>query len=335
MTQKQTTRKAKRKLSDIDFAGDKAHLALVCPEIGGPANGMDKALVIKSAGNFSEEFLEKASQIKVTMDIEDFLCRFFGLWSEDAEMLVRLFGFEPKATYLQDEAMEYDQYMQEKLSNYEILKSANGALQEGNLAKYLAGLNEEQYLMLLQDQELIEKALDKESAVKAADASTDTNLVENTEVEVSKATSVKNDNTTEQSMQEVKTETVEKSVEMVEKAALVELQKALDAQKEELQKAKDTIEQFKQAEKERIAKARKEQVEAAVGDKVQAEVIAKAALLVEDEAEFQEVLKALSAVAEKAKAAADELFVEKGASAEVKEEEQPNLVAAILKAKTK
>lgn len=331
MTQKQTARKAKRKLSDIDFAGDKAHLALVCPEQGGPCNGMDKALVIKSAGNFSEEFLEKASQIKVTMDIEDFLCRFFGLWESDAELLVRLFGFEPKATYLQDEAMQYDQYMQEKLSNYEILKSANGALQEGNLAKYLAGLNEEQYLMLLQDQELIEKALDKESAVKAADASTDTNLVENTEVEVSKATSVKNDNTTEQSMQEVKTKTIEKSVEMVEKAALVELQKALDAQKEELQKAKDTIEQFKQAEKERIAKARKEQVEAAVGDKVHAEVIAKAALLVEDEAEFQEVLKALSAVAEKAKAAADELFVEKGASAEVKEEVRQDPLREMIK----
>lgn len=332
MTQKQTTRKAKRKLSDIDFAGDKAHLALVCPEIGGPANGMDKALVIKSAGNFSEEFLEKASQIKVTMDIEDFLCKFFSLYYDEAELLARLFGFETKASEMQEEAKDWNTYVEEKLSNFEILKAANSA---DNLAKYLSELNEEQYLMLLQDQELIEKALDKESAVKAADASTDTNLVENTEVEVSKATSVKNDNTTEQSMQEVKTETVEKSVEMVEKAALVELQKALDAQKEELQKAKDTIEQFKQAEKERIAKARKEQVEAAVGDKVQAEVIAKAALLVEDEAEFQEVLKALSAVAEKAKAAADELFVEKGASAEVKEEEQPNLVAAILKAKTK
>lgn len=332
MTQKQTTRKAKRKLSDIDFAGDKAHLALVCPEIGGPANGMDKALVIKSAGNFSEEFLEKASQIKVTMDIEDFLCKFFDLYYDEAELLARLFGFETKASEMQEEAKDWNTYVEEKLSNFEILKAANSA---DNLAKYLSELNEEQYLMLLQDQELIEKALDKESAVKAADTSTDTNLVENTEVEVSKATSVKNDNTTEQSMQEVKTETIEKSVEMVEKAALVELQKALDAQKEELQKAKDTIEQFKQAEKERIAKARKEQVEAAVGDKVQAEVIAKAALLVEDEAEFQEVLKALSAVAEKAKAAADELFVEKGASAEVKEEEQPNLVAAILKAKTK
>lgn len=330
-----TKSKAKRKIKTLDFSGENAAVALVSASQGGPANGMDKALVIKSAGNFSEEFLEKASQIKVTMDIEDFLCKFFGMWESDAEILVRLFGFEPKATYLQDEAMEYDRYMQEKLSNYEILKSANGALQEGNLAKYLAGLNEEQYLMLLQDQELIEKALDKESAVKAADASTDTNLVENTEVEVSKATSVKNDNTTEQSMQEVKTKTVEKSVEMVEKAALVELQKALDAQKEELQKAKDTIQQFKQAEKGRIAKARKEQIEIAIGDKVQAEVIAKAALLVEDEAEFQEVLKALSAVAEKAKAAADELFVEKGASADTKEEQQPNLVAAILKAKTK
>lgn len=336
--QKQTTRKAKRKLSDIDFSADNAHLALVCPEIGGPANGMDKALVIKSAGNFSEEFLEKASQVKVTMDIEDFLQKFFWLCESDAEFLVRLFGLEPKATYLADESMEYDQYMQEKLSNYEILKSANAALQEGNLAKYLAGLNEEQYLSLLQDQQLLEVEIEKagkkgggkkcdpiESVAKAADTSTDNTLVENTEVEVEKAASVTT-NSMEKSMGQ--------SVEMVEKAALVELQKALDLQKVELQKANETIQQFKQAEKERITKARKEQIEVAIGDKAQAEVIAKAALLVEDEAEFQEVIKALSAVAEKAKAAADELFVEKGASAEVKEDgEQENAVATILKAK--
>lgn len=336
MQEKKPTRKAKRKLSDIDFSSDNAHLALVCPEIGGPANGMDKALVIKAAGNFSEEFIEKASQIKVTMDIEDFLQKFFWLCESDAEFLVRLFGLEPKASYLADESMEYDQYMQEKLSNYEIMKSANAALEEGNLAKYLAGLNEEQYLSLLQDQQMLELEIEKagkkgggkkcdpiESVAKAADTSTDNTLVENTEVEVEKAASVATENIVENTMS--------KSVEMVEKAALVELQKALDAQKVELQKANETIQQFKQAEKDRVQKARKAQVEAAIGNKEQAEVISKAALLVEDEAEFQAVIKALSAVAEKAKSAVDELFVEKGVSADVKEEE--HTVASILKAK--
>jgi len=313
------TRKAKRALTDIDFSGDKAHLALVGKACGGPANGRDKALVIKAVEEYSPEFVEKASQIKVTMDIEDFLQKFFGLWESDAELLVRLFGFEPKATYLKDEADEYEQYMQEKLSNFEILKSANTALQEGFLAKYLSGLKEDQYLMLLQDQEIVEKAFEKESVAKATDTSTETNLVENTEVEVGKASVIKSNS--EKSMQE----------EVIAKAAFVELQKALEDQKVELQKALESIKQFEKEKEEAIKKSRFEKIEKAVG-KDKATVIAKAALLVKEDSEFEEVVKALAAITKESKAAVDELFVEKGASAEEKEPAQVNLVADILKA---
>ncbi len=373
-----TQRKAKRKLSDIDFSKEGSHIALVSKEQGHGANGHHYALVMK-ATNYSEAFLEKASKITVEMDIVEYLTRFYGLWQTDAELLARSLGFTTpgmeKAVLEQAEQMledkeppeapdwesepgdtEYEKWINYKLQSIQVMKSL---YESENITETLASLSEDEYLQLLQDQQQVEKVLKKideenvqkacgtkgKKPVKKSIVKESTNVAKATEddtstinVDVEKSEGVDSP-VVKQANKETKNMTkevhvVEREVELVEKAALVELQKALDAQKEELQKAKDTIEQFKQAEKERIAKARKEQVEAAVGDKVQAEVIAKAALLVEDEAEFQEVLKALSAVAEKAKAAADELFVEKGASAEVKEDgEQGNAVANILKAK--
>lgn len=329
---KTTKRKAKRKLTDIDFDSDKSHIALVSDTVnGGPANGADYALVMKGTSNFSEEFLQKASQIKVTMPVEEFLRKFFGMYWDDAELLARMMGFTTVEQEWEEEYKknnpDYKPWIEEKLQNFEILKSAKSA---ENLAKFLSELNEEQYLALLQDQEMIEKAmLNDESVAQAADTSTDINPVENKEVEVAKATS--NINPVEKSMPEVKT--VEKSVEMVEKSVLVDIQKAFEQQKEELQKAVETINAFKQAEKERIVKARTNQVEESVGNKELAEVICKAALLVEDETEFQNVVKALAELAAKSKEASDDLFAEKGASDDVKEKEAENKVASILKAK--
>lgn len=330
---KQTKRKAKRKLTDIDFDSDKSHIALVSDTVnGGPANGADYALVMKGTSNFSEEFLQKASQIKVTMPVEEFLRKFFGMYWDDAELLARLLGFTTVEQEWEEEYKktnpDYKPWIEEKLQNFEILKSAKSA---ENLAKFLSELNEEQYLALLQDQETIEKAMLNESVANAADTSTEINSVENKEVEVAKAASVNSNNNMEKSMQ-IETEVeVKKSVEMVEKSALVDIQKAFEQQKEELQKALDTINTFKQAEKERVVKARTEQVEESVGNKDLAEVICKAALLVEDETVFQEVIKALAELSAKAKEANDDLFIEKGASADVKEEEPENELRSMIK----
>ena len=54
--------KAKRKLTDITFEHEGAHLALVHKMQGGSANGY-KTLVMKSVDNRSPEFIQKASQI--------------------------------------------------------------------------------------------------------------------------------------------------------------------------------------------------------------------------------------------------------------------------------
>lgn len=144
-------RKTKRKLSDIDFSREDSHVALVSKEQGGPANGADYALVIK-ATNFSEEFIEKASKIRVTLELPEFLNKFFGMYYEDAELLARMFGYEPEQMG-EPQLVTYEDYIQSKLQSFEVLKSLN---EEGVAA--LANLREDEYLALLEDQLLIEKA---------------------------------------------------------------------------------------------------------------------------------------------------------------------------------
>ena len=73
----ETKPKAKRKLKEISFDGESAHIALVSKEQGGPANGADYSLILKNTEGRSQEFIEKASKIQVTMDIVEFIERFF------------------------------------------------------------------------------------------------------------------------------------------------------------------------------------------------------------------------------------------------------------------
>ena len=76
---------AKRRLTDIKFEHAGAHVALVGTHQGGPANGVT-TLVYKSL-NIPEELIEKAGQVVVTLEFEDFLRKFFGMYWEDAEVL--------------------------------------------------------------------------------------------------------------------------------------------------------------------------------------------------------------------------------------------------------
>lgn len=99
---KQDEIKAKRKLKDFDFSKEGAAIALVHKNQGGAANGY-KTLVMKATDKYSPEFIEKASQVKVTLSLPDFLEKFFHVWGEDAELLATLFGYEPS----EDNSEEY------------------------------------------------------------------------------------------------------------------------------------------------------------------------------------------------------------------------------------
>ena len=124
--------------------------------------------------NFSQEFIEKASQVKVTMPIEEFLQRFCNMYGEQAEVLARAMGYktrmqEKAEVEAAEEELEarmgeveepesYEDYIQSQLEAFEIMKSLQDA---ENQIENLMKLDEDDYLGLLRDQALIEKAFRK------------------------------------------------------------------------------------------------------------------------------------------------------------------------------
>lgn len=167
------------------------------------------------------------------------------------------------------------------------------------------------------DYRLVLKAANKESkpiadTVVVADTSNKTNEVIKNEVSENDPVIIKQTNK-ENKMEEIEI-----------------LQKSLNEQKEQLQKALDQIKTFEAEKKEAIAKSRKAEIVSAVKDEGKSEVLFKALKDSNDE-DFTAVVKALkeiSAAVEKS-----ELFVEKGVQVEEKSKPEVNHVEALLKAK--
>ena len=315
-------RKAKRKLSDISFQHEGAHVALVSKEQGGPANLHDYALVLK-ANKFSEEFVQKMQQVRVTMELPDFLNKFFGLWGEDAKVLATMMGYvEPAETQEmenEEAQAEVQDWIKSRMEAFEILKAAHDS---DNLAAVLSELDEEQYLAMLKDQELIEKAFENESKSSASAEADDTSPASEVNKEEVSA-SINKENLEKSTMDE-------NQKEMVEKATLDLLQKSFDEQKVALEKALETLAQFEAEKKAAIEKARKDEIVAAVKDADKAEVLFKAVKDVSDE-DFQAVVKTLTEMQEAVEKSA--LFQEQGASSQEEPVIQESAVAKLLKAK--
>jgi hypothetical protein len=322
-----TQRKAKRKLSDISFEKEGAHVALTSKAQSGPANGHDYALVLK-ANKFSEEFVQKMQQVRVTMELPEFLRKFFSLYGEDAEVLARMMGYEKPESDAMEQPESYEDYIQSKMEAFEILKSAHEA---DSLADVLSALDETEYLAMLNDQERIEKAFDaiekatKESAPAASADGNDTSTNAGVENIEGVSTSVNKEELEKSKMED------EVKVETVEKAQFELVQKALDEQKVQLQKALETIAQFEAEKKEAINKAKTEKIKAIVKDESQVEAIAKAALSLESEDDFTAFVAAIQAMMTTVEAS--EMFVEKGASTQEEPVVQESAVAKLLKAK--
>ena len=355
-----TQNKAKRKLSNISFEKEGAHVALVGKSNGGPANGHDYALLMKS--NFSQEFLEKASEVKVTMEITEFLRRMFYMYYEDAEILARALGFTTAAMDMaaldaqeeqldaaeqaispeapdEPEGSEYEQYIAQKLQAFEVMKSLHDSK---SFAEQLSKLDEDQYLTLLKDQAAVEKAfrkieraekalLRKESNVAAKAVADDTSIASEVKDKEVSASVNKANTSGVGNVNKETSMTKEVQVEMVEKSQLESVMKAQEALQTELQKARDLLAQFEAEKKEAIAKARKEALEKAMKDGAKAEVLFKAVKDSSDE-DFQAVVNTLSEIQSVIEKSA--LFQEQGASVE---DEAPviqeSAVAKVLKAK--
>ena len=318
--------KAKRKLTDITFEHEGAHLALVHKAQGGAASGY-KTLVMKSVDNRSPDFIEKASQVKVTLSLPDFLEKFFHVWGEDAELLATLFGYEPSEdeseeystqsfwSWYREKAMEHGavdswgdpitrptsedrkEWVEDQLQGIEILKSAT--LAKGS-ADFINSLTEDQYLGLLKDQQFIEKSFKLQEVKKDLDGESGGKPTKGVNPKQTKASKA---DTQEKEMTQ---ETIEKAQY---DAKEVELQKALA----DIQKAKEEIELFKAKEKEAVEKAREAEVVAAVVDVDASAKLFKAVKDLDAEA-FKDVVDVVKALT--AKVDESEMFKEKGSPEE-------------------
>lgn len=313
-------RKAKRRLSDFDFSKEGSHIALVHKDQGGAANGYE-TLIMKSTANLSQEFIQKVQRVKVEMELPEFLSRFYGMWyDEEAKELAKLFGwvdYSDVADKVED-AIEGERsvefvdvsptdYIRTKLQDVDNLANiAKSSTQDGKtdtamLSKELASLTEEQYLMLLEDQVTIEKAL-KSGGKKP-----------NKKV-VSKQPIVKEADKAVHNEEKQMTEKVlEQEVEVIAKAQYDEIQKAFKEQEEQLQKATAMLAEFKQKEKEQIQKAREATLLAAVEAKDTAEKLFKAVGELEQE-HFDVVVEVVKALT--AKATDTDMFKEVGSQQE-------------------
>jgi len=317
--------KAKRKLSDISFEHSGAHVALVSKDQGGCANGHNYALVLK-ANKFSDEFIEKVQQVRVTMELPDFLKKFFNIWEDDAKTLAYMMGYVEPAETQAEEQMEADKefqdWIKERMTSFEIMKSL---AESDSLADVISNLEEEQYLAMLQDQQMLEKAMLKYEKNKTDSLTSQLVSTENAGVEKS----VEPNGSKQVTME--KETSMQENVEMVAKAELDMIQKAFEEQKIALEKAQAIIAQFEQEKKEAILKARKAELQAVVKDEGRTEVLFKAFSKVEDEAEFKEVVKSLGEMLAAVEKSA--LFEEKGAQLEQEAAPAESAVAKVLKAR--
>lgn len=282
------TLKAKRRLKNFDFEGEGSHVALVGKHQGGPANGYT-TLITKATSGIPESFIEKASMVTVTMTIQEFLRRFFGLYYEDAEILARILGYD---TEMSEEEMPdtYEDYIQSKVDSVEVMKTLFKA---EDMTKALSEVTEEQFEKLLKDQQLIEKAMSSE----ATQGGVSKQNVEKTKEDV--------------------TEMSEENKDMIQKSEVESMiEKALAPMKEKLEKANETIAAYKEKEAEAVAEARKAALKDAVKDEEKAAELFKSFEGMTDEA-FETTVATLKALT--ASADAGELFTEKGVDTEVEE----------------
>lgn len=299
-------KKKKKVIKDITFDHTNGHVALVGPAVGGPAN-MEETVLLKAGEGFTDEIIEKATKVQVTLSIEEYLTRFFGLYWSEAEALALALGFTVEASEAEtfDYAEDYREYLNQKVGSIKVMKSLK---EDNEFVDVISKMNGEEYLKFLQDQEMLEKAFAevevikqarkvkvKESGTEATASEPDTQ--QNSRVEKSvepSGSEIKKNRKQTMTTKEVKTVVADVEKDLVEKSAYDAIQKALEDQGQELTKALAIVKQFEQEKKDAITKSRKEKLDAVVKNKEQSEVLFKALNLVEDATEFDAVVKALA-----------------------------------------
>jgi hypothetical protein len=296
--------KAKRVLKKFNFEKDNHCVSLVGADLGHAANGF-KTLVVKATNPEEMVEISKAlEQVTLKLSMEEFLRKFFDMWSDDAEVLTKLLGFETEhEAYVKankerkdsedsyDWEAEHTKWLESRLSQFTLMKSMNDSSVK-EIAK--SSLNEVVALQQKLEPALIEHFTIKEKQME--------------ELELAKSALTAKE--AELSTQVELTKSLE--------AKVIELEQALSVVKAAEEKAK--FDEFAEQLKGLVADEKFENVAKAMYEmhKVNAEVV-----------EVQ--IEALKSAKQNAQVAADGLTKEQGHS-EVQDADQAAKAAEIVKA---
>lgn len=278
-----TELKAVRKLTNINFESEGSAVALVGKAQGGPANGRE-TLIFKSLNTeeVKEEDIQKASQVTVTMNIVEYLYRFFDLWYEDAEVLARVFGYDTTPDEVEYNDDWYSNYIQEKVDAVTIIKSLVIDKTEEDIKKSVAELSPEDYLKVIKSQEVFEKNVDKARASIKKSSESPEGVIE---PKGSKTPSVD-----KISKEESMTDFISKSA--LDSLVSEAVTKAVAVEKAKLDEAEQIIKQYKEEKKATVEKARKAAIADVEKEAEAAEALFKSLESVDDTT-FDSVIKAL------------------------------------------
>lgn len=297
--------RAVRLLKNLAFVNDHHNVSLVGPEVGSGAN-QTKVLLLKQAVKQEEtiEITKALEQVTLKLSMEEFLRKFFGLWSDDAEVLTKLLGFETEhEAYVKankerkDSEDEYDweaehtKWIESRLSQFQLMKSMNdGSVQQ---------INKSAFNEIVALQQNLEPAL------------------------------IEHFTTKEKQMEELELAKSALSAKEAELSTQVELTKSLEAKVQELEQALSVV---KAAEEKAKFDEFAEQLKGLVADE-KFENVAKAMYEMHKvNAEVVEVqIEALKSAKQNAQVAADGLTQEQGHS-EVQDADQAAKAAEIAKA---
>lgn len=214
-------------ITAISFDHDGAHLALTHKLQGYSANKKPQPLLIKADEvEIPEEAREiasainKGSDVRITVSMQEFLQRFFGVYGSDALVLAKIMGYGEEES---SEPETYKEYIQERVESIELLRSAH---ENGKASLAVYGM--------------IQKALEREELIKK-DSHSGGIVINKDTASVDKTPS---------DGEKTKMTDVEKqAAELVQKEAL------LKQREEALEKATARIEALEKAEIERIEKS--------------------------------------------------------------------------------
>lgn len=138
------------------------------------ANNRPISLLMKSElspDQLTEDVIKALRQVTLEISFEEYLRRFFAMWSDDAEELAFLLGFKTEwEDYLEqcnpEQVPDYRKFMEERLSYIGLLKAANEGKTDFTLEEEYELIKSQQQFEKALNMQPEERDLDKEAVVE-------------------------------------------------------------------------------------------------------------------------------------------------------------------------